>query len=66
MLICPHIGENQIFTKMKKVEEIKKFLEVEELSKLEQGAVQGGQAEGKQKQKQKNGDDGTQGGPVQN
>ena len=38
---------------MKKVEEIKKFLEVEELSKLEQGAVQGGQAEGKQKQKQK-------------
>ena len=35
---------------MKKVEEIKKLLEVEELSKLEQGAVQGGQAEGKQKQ----------------
>jgi len=44
---------------MKKVEEIKKFLEVEELSKLEQGAVQGGAAEGKQKIKQKNEDDGT-------
>ena len=54
-----HIVEKQIFTKMKKVEELKKFLEVEELSKLEQGAVQGGAAEGKQKIKQKNEDDGT-------
>jgi len=62
--------EKQIFTKMKKVEEIKKFLEVDELSKLEQGALQGGQAEGKQKiqQRQRNEDDGTAtvGGPTQN
>lgn len=50
---------------MKDLNEIKKFLEVEELSKLEQGALQGGAA-GKQKQKQKNGDDGTVGGPTQN
>ena len=53
-----------------KVEEIKKFLEVDELSKLEQGALQGGQAEGKQKiqQRQRNEDDGTAtvGGPTQN
>ncbi|MDB0616405.1 hypothetical protein PL372_12800 (plasmid) [Tenacibaculum dicentrarchi] len=39
---------------MKKIEEIKKFLEVEELSKLEEGAIQGGKAESKQKIKQKN------------
>ncbi|MDB0616404.1 hypothetical protein PL372_12780 (plasmid) [Tenacibaculum dicentrarchi] len=43
---------------MKKIEEIKKFLEVEELSKLEEGAIQGGKAESKQKIKQKNGGDG--------
>lgn len=30
---------------MKKIEEIKKFLEAEELNKLEQGAIQGGSAE---------------------
>ncbi len=51
---------------MKDLNEIKKFLEVEELSKLEQGALEGGASEGKQKQKQKNGDDGTVGGPTQN
>jgi hypothetical protein len=43
---------------MKKIDEIKKFLEVEELSKLEQGAIQGGAAEAKQKIKQKNEGDG--------
>ena len=42
---------------MKKIENIKAFLEVEELSKLEQGAIQGGAAEAKQKIRQKN--DGT-------
>ena len=44
---------------MKKIENIKAFLEVEELSKLEQGAVQGGAAEAKQKIRQKNDKDGT-------
>lgn len=44
---------------MKKIDEIKRFLEVEELSKLEQGAIQGGAAEAKQKIKQKNEQDGT-------
>jgi|GEM_PF-5204991 len=44
---------------MKKIDEIKRFLEVEELSKLEQGAIQGGVAEAKQKIKQKNEEDGT-------
>ncbi len=50
---------------MKKIEEIKKFLEIEELSKLEQGAVQGGQAENKQQQKQKVEDDGAEAHPTQ-
>lgn len=50
---------------MKKLEEVKKFLEVKELSKLEEATVQGGSA-GKQRQQQKNDDDGTVGGPVQN
>ena len=44
---------------MKKIENIKAFLEVEELSKLEQGAVHGGAAEAKQKIRQKNDKDGT-------
>lgn len=48
---------------MKNVKEIKKFLEVEELSKLEQGTVQGGA--GKQKQKQKGEGDNEAGGPTQ-
>jgi hypothetical protein len=34
---------------VKKIDQIKKFLEVEELSKLEQGLIQGGIAEEKQK-----------------
>lgn len=38
---------------MKKIENIKAFLEVEELSKLEQGAIHGGVAEAKQKIKVK-------------
>ncbi len=51
---------------MKNVAEIKEFLQVEELTKLEQGAVQGGEAQGKQKQKQKNdAGDNDAGGPVQ-
>ncbi len=37
---------------MKNLNEIKKFLEVKELSKLEEVAIQGGAAEAKQKQQQ--------------
>jgi hypothetical protein len=48
-----------LLNSMKKIDEIKRFLEVEELSKLEQGAIQGGAAEAKQKIKQKNEQDGT-------
>ena len=50
------------------VYEIKNYLDIKELSKLEQGAVQGGATEAKQKQKnrQKNDGDGTIGGPQQN
>ena len=44
---------------MKKLNDVKAFLEVEELSKLEQGAIQGGAAEAKQKIRQKNDNDGT-------
>lgn len=33
---------------MKKIDEIKKFLEVEELNKLEQGAIQGGSSSRKE------------------
>lgn len=52
---------------MKKIDEIKNFLEIKELSTLEKGTIQGGsmEAEAKQKQKnrQKNDGDGTIGGP---
>ena len=53
---------------MKKINEIKNYLDIKELSNLEQGAIQGGATEAKQKQKnrQKNGGDGTIQGPQQN
>lgn len=57
--------KHNTYISMKKLEEVKKFLEVKELSKLEEATVQGGSA-GKQRQQQKNADDGTVGGPVQN
>ncbi len=40
-MVCTYF----ISEKMKRIKEIKKFLEVEELNKLEQGAVQGGVGE---------------------